>query len=30
VITSLICIPFQTWSENLNMEAEKYQDVMIS
>jgi hypothetical protein len=28
--TSFICIPFQTWSENLNMETEKYQHVMIS
>jgi hypothetical protein len=25
-----ICISFQTWSEKLNMEAEKYQHVMIS
>jgi hypothetical protein len=25
VITSFICIPFQTWSENLNMETKKYQ-----
>ena len=30
VTTSPICISFQTWSENLNMEAEKHQDVMIS
>ena len=30
VTTSPICIPFQTWSEKLNMEAEKYQHVMIS